>query len=382
MKILHLCLAAFYIDAYAYQENILPRINKEDGHEVLILASTETYIDNKKLGYVLPRKYKTECGVNIERLQYKRIVNDLFTHKLRVYPDLYSRIKDFSPDVIMCHDLSFGSVLDVLRYKKERSNVKIYADTHSAKYNSGLNWLSLNILHRVYYRYLIRKVLPYLEKYFYIGESERVFSVENYGVNDDLMEYYPLGGLLFGDDEYEEIRAKRRKELGIKENERLYVHSGKMDAVKRTSELIEAYSSVEDNDSKLVIIGSIPQETISVLEKQIDADKRVIFLGWKNSSELQEYLCACDLYCQPGSPSATMQNAVCNRCAIMAYPHLPYTTHLDWGNIAWVESEMDMENLFRSIIHNPEMLTKLKDNSYRCARELLDYRKIAARIYQ
>lgn len=39
MKILHLCLACFYIDGYTYQENILPRINREDGHDVRILAS-------------------------------------------------------------------------------------------------------------------------------------------------------------------------------------------------------------------------------------------------------------------------------------------------------------------------------------------------------
>ena len=42
MRILHLCLSCFYIDGYNYQENILPRINHEDGHDVRILASTET----------------------------------------------------------------------------------------------------------------------------------------------------------------------------------------------------------------------------------------------------------------------------------------------------------------------------------------------------
>ena len=50
MKILHLCLANFYVDEFNYQENILPRINKLDGHEVYILASTETFINNTKIG--------------------------------------------------------------------------------------------------------------------------------------------------------------------------------------------------------------------------------------------------------------------------------------------------------------------------------------------
>ena len=62
MKILHLCFSAFYIDGYNYQENVLPRINKEDGHEVYILASTETFADNTHAGYLEPSEYVTEYG--------------------------------------------------------------------------------------------------------------------------------------------------------------------------------------------------------------------------------------------------------------------------------------------------------------------------------
>ena len=83
MKILHLCLACFYIDNYTYQENILPRINHEDGHDVRILASTETYVDNAHLGYVEPAEYVTEYGVPIKRLPYVKAGNGFVTHKFR-----------------------------------------------------------------------------------------------------------------------------------------------------------------------------------------------------------------------------------------------------------------------------------------------------------
>ena len=49
MKVLHCCLAAFYIDDYGYQENILPKMHKIQGHQVKIVSSTETYIDNQTL---------------------------------------------------------------------------------------------------------------------------------------------------------------------------------------------------------------------------------------------------------------------------------------------------------------------------------------------
>ena len=47
MKIVHLCLSNFYIDNFGYQENILPKYNKDDGHEVTIIASRFTYQKGK-----------------------------------------------------------------------------------------------------------------------------------------------------------------------------------------------------------------------------------------------------------------------------------------------------------------------------------------------
>ena len=42
MKIAHICLSCFYIDGFSYQENELVRQNVSDGHDVLVITSTET----------------------------------------------------------------------------------------------------------------------------------------------------------------------------------------------------------------------------------------------------------------------------------------------------------------------------------------------------
>lgn len=382
MKILHLCLACFYIDGYNYQENVLPRLNREDGHDVRILASTETYVDNTRYGYLEPSEYVTEYGVPIKRLPYVKVGTDFVSRKVRKYPHLYEEIGAFGPDVILCHDIAFWSVLDVIRYKKDHPEVKLYADTHTAGYNSGTNWMSLHILHRLLYRGLIQKAVPYLEKYFYIGEGERKFSVEHYGVPEALMEYYPLGGSIFPGDVYAQKRARRRAELGVGEGELLLVHSGKLDALKRTEELLRAFAAVPDLKAKLAVIGSIPEDMKATLEPLMEADKRVEYLGWKSGGELQEYLCACDLYCQPGSVSATLQNAVCCGSPVMAYPHEGYTKDLDYGNLLWVKTEEDMAEAFRALRENRIDLSALRAGSVRCAAEVLDYRALAARLYR
>ena len=108
----------------------------------------------------------------------------------------------------------------------------------------------------------------------------------------------------------------------------------------------------------------------------------MVYLGWKQAPELLEYLCACDLYCQPGSVSATLQNAVCCGSAILSFPHLIYTEGLDYGNILWAETTKDMEAVFRKIAENKIDLEALREGSRKCARELLDYRVLAARLYR
>ena len=70
MKILHCCLANFYIDNYGYQENILPKMHQLQGHDVQIIASTETYIENKKLGYIEAKSYFTPENILITRIPY------------------------------------------------------------------------------------------------------------------------------------------------------------------------------------------------------------------------------------------------------------------------------------------------------------------------
>ena len=114
----------------------------------------------------------------------------------------------------------------------------------------------------------------------------------------------------------------------------------------------------------------------------MEADSRVVFLGWKQAPELLEYLCACDLYCQPGSVSATLQNAVCCGSAVLSYPHLIYTEGLDYGNILWAENKSEMEEIFRNLAGGSINLETLRKGSRKCARELLDYRILAARLYR
>lgn len=381
MRIAHIGLACFFTEGMTYQDNYLSHINALDGNKVLYVSNAEKYEN----GDLVPTGYEDKTlpdGVRLVRLPYVHVLNGFVSDKFRKVKGLYALLEDFAPDVILSHDLCYWSVLDVIRYKKEHPQVRLYADTHTDFGNSGTNWLSFHVLHRIFYRYLTQKAIPYLDKYFFIGADCRTFSKEAYGIPDSLMEFYPLGGILPTEEEYARCRAERRAELGVGETELLLLHSGKLDTPKRTEELLRAFAAVRDDRLKLCIIGSIPAERKGVLLPLIEADERVKYLGWKTGEELQEYLCATDLYCQPGSPSATMQNAVCRGCGIMLRDVPQYAEYFDYGNVVWVKTQQDVEAVIRGVADGTIDLDALRRSSWEFAREVLDYRKLAARLYR
>ena len=380
MKILHCCLASFYIDNYGYQENILPKQNKLDGHEVSILASTETFTNNYELIYVAPKKYINEDGIAVTRVPYKKIFNNFITRKIRKYQGVYQILEEEDPDVILFHGMGAWELLNVVKYKKNHPCVTLYADSHSDANNSATNFLSKNILHKIFYAMIARHACQYIDKILCISLEAQDFLRDIYGMPDDKLVFYPLGGIVLDDKEYFEKRKKIRSGLGLRDADILLVHAGKMSKQKRTADILDALSRIESTKLRLVILGSFPDDVRSIAEKMIKADHRVRYEGWKNPDEIIEYLCAADMYVQPGGQSATMQNAICCRCAVMLYPHRSHQAYL-MDNGYFVRTTEDMVDCFKSIVDHPHQLLQMSDNSHKIACDLLDYKKLAARLY-
>lgn len=380
MKIAHIGLASFYTEGMTYQDNLLSEQNAKDGHEVLYISNAAKYVD----GVVAETGYedKMDGGVRLVRLPYKRFFTRFATDKLRRVKGLYKLLEDFGPDVILSHGLQYWSVLDVIRYKKDHPAVKFYADTHADYYTTGTNWLSRKVLHGMFYRRLVQSALPFLEKYLFVSDECRRFSAELYGVPEDRMEFYPLGGTILPGADYQATRARRRAELGVGEDTPLLVHAGKLEPMKRTDALLRAFAAVPELDAKLAVIGSIPEENKAELTRLMKADSRVVYLGWRTGAELEEYLCACDLYCQPGKGSAIVENAVCRNCPVLLYPHPDYVKDYGGGNICWARTEEDMTLVFRALAERKLPLAEMTSNSARYAGEMLDYRVLAARLYR
>lgn len=374
-------LSNFYIEDYNYQENALPRQNVLDGHEVRIIASTETFVNNQHLGYVPPCTYINKDGIEVRRIPYSKWLPHFAMKKIRSYPGVYRMIEEFAPDVILFHGIPAWELLTVAKYKRAHPHVHLFVDSHEDQYGSALNFISKWVLHYLIYRLIILSAKSAVDKFLYITYETKDFVNRMYGIPDDKLEFYPLGGTVFDPEEWRRKRDATRSELGLSEENILFFHSGKMDALKRTEEIARAFSMVQDDRMRLVLLGSMTPDINMKVAPLIKNDPRISTLGWKSSSELLNYLCACDMYLQPGRQSATMQNALCAFAPVMLFPtksHIPYLK----DNGYFVETLEDMERCFRDISACPGKLKMMSKNSEKIARELLDYRKLAARLYE
>ncbi len=380
MRILHICLSCFYIDNFSYQENELVRQGVKDGHLVEVIASTETFGENGLLRYTEPGRYLGNDGAMVERLPYLSLLPHFVAKKLRMHSGVYDRIASFQPDVIMFHGASGWEIRTAARYVRNNPNVKLYLDSHEDAVNSARNWVSKWILHYCYYRPILRSSLDMITKVLAVSISCIDFLRDFYGIPLDKIEFYPLGGSIPDDDNYVAVRNSLRAELGLNDRQVLIIQSGKIDKSKKLVEALEAFSKVTDVNLRFFVVGLIQSDVDKCVAVLAAKDPRVRLLGWKAVDELRALLCAADVYCQPGPQSATMQMSVSCRCAIILDDipsHRPYLQNNGW----LIGPDYCLTKAFNAISCEKPKLLDMKNASHKIAKKMLDYRNLAARLY-
>lgn len=384
MKVLHCCLSCFYIDGYNYQENVLARENFAAGDAVLVLASTENFDENGRLTYSPAGAYVGKDGVGVVRVRYRKWLPHALMKKVRAYPRVYQEIDRLKPDVILFHGLCAWELNTLIRYKKKNPSVKLYLDSHEDFNNSARSILSKYLLHYLFYRTIFRRAIKYADKILCISLETMDFVGKFYGCPTHKMEYFPLGGVIFDDEEYENARVATRSKYGIKSSDMIFLQSGKFDKKKKLAESLACFLQLPyDASIRYFIVGILQNEVKSEVESLILRDHRIIFLGWKEAAELTNLLCAADVYVQPGSQSATLQNSICSRCAVIVDDvpsHHPFVSENGW----LVKNELALASAFKHAIEAffEGTLERKREQSLAIARRLLDYKKMAQRLTQ
>ncbi len=382
MRVTHLCLASFFPDGYAYQENMLPKFHKALGYDVTVIASEETFDENGKPAlYVGPSEYLNEYNIPVKRLKYMNPQG--FYRKLRRYKGVYRALEESAPDILFIHGCQFLDIDQVVRYLKNNRGVRVYVDNHADFSNSATNWLSKEILHQVVWKHCAHLIEPFTQKFYGVLPARVDFLRDVYGLPKEKCELLVMGA----DDEMvqkvksEDARLTVRKKYGIEENDFLVVSGGKIDKWKtQTLLLMEAVKNIKSDRLKLIVFGSVTPELKENIEKLSDG-KKVQYIGWIKSERSYEFFEAADLVVFPGRHSVMWEQAT-GQGAPLIVKDWKGTHHVDLGgNVRFLQNDsvQEIQEAIERLYNNIDEYKSMKCVAEKKGMTVFSYKNIAKR---
>jgi len=354
-------------------------MHKLQGHDVHILASTETFIDNKVMGFLKPSTYTTEFGVPIKRIAYKKILPRFIMKKLRVYKGLYKELSDIKPDIIFIHGHQFTSIYTIKEYVKKNRDVKVFIDCHADEINGAKNWLS-KLNHKIVYRWCAKVIEPYTAKFYGTLLLRCDYLHSMYGVPKEKIEFLPMGvddsDIDIGKKDI--IRETIRKQIGLDKDAFVIVTGGKLGKRRNILQLMRFVGNCNREDIKLVIFGSIQDEIKEEFETLVLSEK-IHYLGWLESTKINELLMASDLAVFPGLHSVLWEQAV-GLGVPCVFNHIQGITHVDLGGnckFLYENSIEELRGVIMALYDDRDELYKMREIAELKGMSSFSYNEIA-----
>jgi len=379
MKILQ--IIDYFQPKLGYQETYLSKKLMKLGHEVRVITS-DRYFPFPNYDYTVKnilgkRKLKPgyfiEEGIKVQRLPV------LFEIGHWIYlKGLKKAIHTFKPDAIHIHNHYSFTAFRVARLKNK--NCKLIVDSHLAQHNfsiaNPLKRIVLILFKKIFLPTIIRNA-DYI-----VGVSEGAKTVlqKFFGIKKEII-VIPLCAETDIFKKNIKDRYKKRKEFGLKEEDILFIHVGKLTPDKDVDIIINSIKQYMRNDKKikLFIIGQGDKEYINFLKSKIEKEKNQIkFFNFMTNYKLAEFYNMADIGIWAGAHSITIEEAMATGLPIIV-PKLNSTEHLVGKNNGFLFNKGNIEELkqiIQKIINNKNILSKMGKNSLKLINEELNYNKI------
>lgn len=382
MKILHVCLASFFPDNYSYQENMLPKFHKQQGHEVEVIASLDTFDENGKASYYeKASQYRNEYDIPVTRLAYREPIK-VFT-RLRRYVGTAEALEKAAPDLMFIHGCQFLDMDVFVRYCKKHPNIRVYVDNHADFSNSARNWLSRNVLHGIVWKHCAHIIEPYVTKFYGVLPVRVDFLKNVYGLPEQKCELLVMGA----DDEkvaaaaQPEVRQRIRQKYGLAEDDIVVMTGGKIDAFKtQTLLLMEAVQNIDDPRLKLVVFGSVTPDLKEQVNARADGEK-VQYIGWVEAKNSYDYFAAADLVVFPGRHSVFWEQVAAQGIPMLV-KSWDGTHHVDLGgnvHFLYEDKVEEIQGELEALLKDPQRLANMKKVAMEKGMKTFSYNDISRR---
>lgn len=381
MKVVHLCLASFFPDHYSYQENMLPKFHKEQGHEVEVIASLVTFDENGKATLLKEaNSYRNEYDIPVTRLEYK---SGRLNRRLRYFVGFAEALEKAAPDILFIHGCQFCDIRVVVKYLRRHPNVKVFVDNHADFSNSATNWLSRHVLHGMIWRRCAHLIEPYTQRFYGVLPIRVDFLRDIYKLPPEKCELLVMGA----DDDAvtaaaaPEVRREIRAKYQLKDNDFVIMTGGKIDAYKtQTLLLMEAVRRINRPDVKLIVFGSVTPELKERVNALADGNT-VQYIGWVQAKDSYRYFAAADLVVFPGRHSVFWEQVAAQGIPMLCKAW-DGTTHVDvGGNVRFLtqDSVDEIEAEILRLVDSPETFAQMRRVAENEGKKYFLYSDIAKR---
>ena len=379
MKILHVCTCGPFTDGLSYQENELIEQHVTLGHDVTVIAATDTFSAEKKFTHAPPGISLLRCGAKLIRLPYHFGKLTWLASKIRLHRGLTAHLDLIRPDRILFHGLVAWDLLTVARYVKKNSHVKLFADCHEDFNNSAMTWASRELLHKRFYKPIFRRSVAQIDEILCVTVESLDFAIDFYESPRAKTRIYPLGGIIESNADRECRRRKFRMEYGLNEDDLIIVQTGKLNANKGLIDALIAFKTITVGRFRFIIAGQMTDEVHRECWPLVVSDPRIVYLGWQSTGDLRTVLAGADFFLQPFGQTVTTQMAMCHGCVVLAQD-LPSHRWLVRDHGFLFRDASELKGVMAWVIENEFRLEEMKNASLQFAKENLDYRKLAQQI--
>ena len=384
MKIVHVVLSAGadYTDGWSYQENTLPVLQVELGHDISLITSTTSSITKDERS-IVPGSYYVN-GVKIIRIKPSF---QLFANKIAWFNQLSEVISSENPDLLFLHGTNFCSLGQVYKYKKENPNIVVFFDSHVTYENSINRMKILNkyLIHKGLWRIINQHYKRMFSRGYYVAPQVKKCLIEMYGMDSNMLFHLPMGANV-PDELFEkqlDIRKQWRSENSIEDDDFVLVTGGRFRESKKLYELISAFKQIVSPKVKLVAFGRFENEEYQErIEALIGDDRRIKLLGWLNNIESQKVYLSSDLAVFSGSQSVIWRTAIaCGLPIICNYTD--GAEEMDFsGNLIFVHNDdvEEWKKAILSVIESPKMFQNMKEVTEKYAKPFFTEKRVAQLI--
>jgi glycosyltransferase involved in cell wall biosynthesis len=311
MKIIHI-IDHFY-PQLGYQETFLAREQAKQGHEVYVVTSDRYslvgYKGNAKIlrDRIKGAGFSVEEGVKVWRLK------PLFELPHAIWLlGLEEKINEIKPDVIHIHGVVNFSAIRVALLKKKNDHIFLIYDDHMLSVASRS---PLKCLYPIFKWTFAKLILNQADALVGVTDACKDFMHKKYGFPLEDIKVIPLGAddLLFKQDL--KIRKALREKYCFKENDVVYIYTGKIIPAKGPHILVEAACKLmtKYNNVKVLLVGNGSSEYIQQIQKIIvtnNLEDRFVLHDAVPNKELFKFYSIADVAVWPKEASLSMMEAM------------------------------------------------------------------------